>query len=323
MAKCGRFFSLFPQHVFKSAPQVSREVQSFGKMSTRNSKAKSCPSSSPIVLFYDPQVYAPDPLGRDLNTILGWPDVELEYCHNYIQYLFPIPERSNFNDLAPVIDEQTYLAFGQRPELRTSLKRSYIRMLAFYGFECSENSEGYYVSRTLSFKKAATTWVRRFDHNHLRITRILRSLRILGLAMEAEALWRALEEVCEEKGVIGQKSRIFWTRAVKRPLRLAPEDEENEDQGAGLLFNRSCAEKYWLPGYENHNDDDDNHIAEEQDKNTEKENMDEVDTKVMNKTRKRIRAEGAVEIDRGDPEIDQEDAEIDKKIVETKRKRNR
>lgn len=260
-------------------------------MSPTVARMKTSPPSSRIVLFYDPQIYARDPLGRDLNTILGWPDDELESCHNYIQCLFPIPENSNFNFSAPVIDEETYIAFGQRPELRASLKRSYIRMLAFYGFEYSENSAEAYVSRTPRFNKAAKSWVRRFDHNHLRITRILRSLRVLGLAVEAEAFWRALDEVCKEKGVISKKSYTFWTRAAKRPLRLAPEDDYDEEQAAKLMSDGKYAGKKWLPGYEINDGGGDNDVVEKQDKKIDQVKIAEADNEKVMKKRKRPRDE--------------------------------
>lgn len=278
---------------FVSMPRVFRAFSFFSKMSIAVAQKKPSPSSSTIVRFYDPQVYASDPLGRDLNTILSWSDNELEYCHNYIQYLFPIPEQSTFNFFAPVIDEESYLAFRQRSELRASLKRSYIRMLAFYGFELNENLEEVYVSRTPRFDKPAKTWVRRFDHNHLRLTRILRSLRVLGLAMEAEALWRALDEVCKEQGIISKKSHEFWTRAAKRALHLAPEDDEDEDQSAGLLSGNKYAAKSWLSKYENIDDGNDNNAVEKQDEQIETEKMTEADREKATKKRKRSREEGS------------------------------
>lgn len=252
--------------------------------------------SSPIVLFYDPQVHAPDLQGRTLNTVLSWPDTRLESCHNYIQFLFPIPEPSAFNNFAPAVDEDTYNAFRLRPELRASLKRSYLRILAFYGFQHNENSEEVYVSRTSRFSQAATRWVRRVDHNHLRITRILRSLRVLGLVAEAAALWRALTEVYEEKKVISERSYTFWTRAAKRPLRLAPEDEGDENQCGGLLHHRRYVRKHWLPGYENHDNVNDNKVVEKLEEHVEKEYMDGVKEEENN--RKRPRDEDAAEIDK-------------------------
>ena len=79
--------------------------------------------------------------------------------------------------------------------------------------------------------------MRRSDHNHLRITRILRSLRVLGLEAEAKAFYDALTEVFDaSKGHIGQKSMMFWTRAVSRPLHLAPDVESDESEGEGFLY---------------------------------------------------------------------------------------
>lgn len=245
-------------------------------MSTRVKEAKNSPPSPPsppIVLFYDHQVNASDPLGRTLDMILAWPDTELEYCHNYIQYLFPLPERSAFNAFAPVIDRATYTAFHARSELRARLKQSFNRMLAFYGFKYNESPEKVYVSRTPRFDETARNWVRRVDHNHLRITRILRSVRVLGLELEAEALWRALDDLCEEKRLISKNSWTFWTRAAKRPLYLAPEDEEDEGQGADFLYAYERDER-GLRFWDGDGDDDD---TEEQYEYFEMEGEDEED----------------------------------------------
>ena len=76
--------------------------------------------------------------------------------------------------------------------------------------------------------------MRRFNHNHLRITRILRSLRVLGLEKEAWEFFKILKRVYEGGG-IGQKSMMFWTRAIERPLYLAPEDEDDKG-GCDFLY---------------------------------------------------------------------------------------
>ena len=45
----------------------------------------------------------PDSEGRTLAEILAWSDDELEAVHDYIQWLFPLPEPSMFNADAPVL----------------------------------------------------------------------------------------------------------------------------------------------------------------------------------------------------------------------------
>ena len=194
-----------------------------------------------IVRFYDPNVQAKDRRGRTRAAILGWSDDELEYHHDYIQLLFPLPEGSPFNPSAPVIDEAIFSAFRSRLELQTQLRASLQRMLRFYGFQFAPGTADGGELQTLqvvegaNYPEASRNWVRRFNHNHLRITRILRSLRVLGLENEALKFFKALKLVYEG-GKIGQKSMMFWTRAIERPLYLAPEDGD-EDRGCQFLYN--------------------------------------------------------------------------------------
>ncbi|KAL8715632.1 MAG: hypothetical protein Q9225_006363, partial [Loekoesia sp. 1 TL-2023] len=163
--------------------------------------------------------------------------------------LFPLPERSPFNLSAPIIDEKTFTTFRRSPELRDRLRESLRRMLRFYGFillslstkrrEAERGTEEgrYEVQPAPNFREASRHWVTRFDHNHLRITRIIRSCRVLGLEEEAEAFYAALVKVAEErKGTISQKTMMFWRRAAERPLYLAPEDEEDEGEGEEWLY---------------------------------------------------------------------------------------
>lgn len=56
-----------------------------------------------------------------------------------------------------------------------------------------------------------------FDHNHLRITRILRSLRLFGLGEEAAALHAELVAVARA-GAVNRRSLSYWQRAVSEPL---------------------------------------------------------------------------------------------------------
>ena len=93
------------------------------------------------------------------------------------------------------------------------------------------------VVKGLNFEKASRKWVTHFDHNHLRITRIIRCLRILGLEKEAEAFFQALGIMFEEGGgKISKRSFMFWTRAARRPLWLAPEDEDDGGVRRGFLW---------------------------------------------------------------------------------------
>jgi hypothetical protein len=88
---------------------------------------------------------------------------------------------------------------------------------------------GYHIVRAAHWRKASNNWAKRFDHNHLRITRILRCLRVLGLQTECDAFFAAVKRVYEDPAIkISERSMDYWTRAVTRPLYIAPDDDEVE-----------------------------------------------------------------------------------------------
>ena len=87
---------------------------------------------SPLVQFYAGA--AADARGRMIAVLWSWDDERLESVHEYIQWLFPLPEPSRFNDGAPLLTRADIAAFAARAELRDNLRRSLGRMLAFYGF---------------------------------------------------------------------------------------------------------------------------------------------------------------------------------------------
>ncbi|KAF1914525.1 opioid growth factor receptor conserved region-domain-containing protein [Ampelomyces quisqualis] len=87
----------------------------------------------------------------------------------------------------------------------------------------------YCLIRAPNWRQSFQTWAVRFDHNHLRITRILRCLRILGLQSECDAFFEALKLVYNDPSFnISERTMSYWTRAVTRPLYIAPDDDRIE-----------------------------------------------------------------------------------------------
>ena len=158
---------------------------------------------------------APDDRGRRIQEILNWGDDRLESVHDYIQWLFPLPERSAFNPGAPVLT-QTDIAAFRRPELRASLEAAFRRMLDFYGFEAVETEGGLQIIRSRQFSRQAANWLNAGNHNLLRISRILRSLTLLGLEPEGRAFLAALEALYDGEGAqIGAVPLSYWREAVR------------------------------------------------------------------------------------------------------------
>jgi hypothetical protein len=168
---------------------------------------KLLPVDTRILGFYAGTM--PDDDGRMLADIQQWPDSRLEDVHDFIQWLFPLPEPSPVNPRAPVLDDATIAAFSEQANLRVSLER----MLRFYGLELRA---GPVVSRAPNFQQRALNWLAPNNHNHLRISRILRCCRLLGLAAEARAFLDALQEINpDHPGAITARSSQFWKQAVE------------------------------------------------------------------------------------------------------------
>lgn len=152
-----------------------------------------------------------DAEGRRLDDILTWRDNMLEAVHDFIQWLFPLPEPSRFNPDAPLLTPDDIAAFRRDPALRANLLRSFQRILTFLGLQLRDDGEvveGDFVRIEQVFGYQ--------NHNWLRITRILRSLHLLGLGAEAQALYRRLEDFhTRRRFPIGDDTFRYWTGAVR------------------------------------------------------------------------------------------------------------
>ncbi|EIM83871.1 uncharacterized protein STEHIDRAFT_100890 [Stereum hirsutum FP-91666 SS1] len=218
-----------------------------------STSTRSSTTTPPLVGFFTYPNGLPDSRGRTLSEILSWGNDKLEYSHDYIQIVFPLPERSGVNWNAPLIDRATFVAFRTQPALRARLREAFERMMAFYGFGIEEKKKKVaksedgdsgkgrtaVLTRLPEFEeRAGDSWLTRFDHNHLRITRIIRSLRVLGLETEAKAFYEALVDVVKERpGRVSGTSVMYWGRAMERPLNVKP-DEDRVEEKAGPLFLR-------------------------------------------------------------------------------------
>ena len=173
------------------------------------------PAAHPLVAFY--RDGAPDDRGRTLAQILAWGDDRLEAVHDFIQWLFPLPEPSGANPAAPTLDAATIAAFHAAPEMQQRLRQSFDRMLRFYGFAWASSPTSVpALVRASDFRDRAGNWLHPMNHNHLRLTRILRSTLLLGLESESKALFHALNALYREHpNRIPARTHAFWSSAAQ------------------------------------------------------------------------------------------------------------
>ena len=158
----------------------------------------------------------PDTFGRMIDEILSYSDEQLEGVHNYIQWLFPLGEKSAFNASAPLLTADDIVAFKNDSKLRKKLLNSFGRLLRFYGFMFAIDCSIGILERSKSFEQRSRNWLAPRNHNFLRITRILKSLTLLGCSEYAVVFLRSLEEVYKVHfRIIGEETLTYWRNAVE------------------------------------------------------------------------------------------------------------
>ncbi|WP_114944532.1 opioid growth factor receptor-related protein [Microvirga calopogonii] len=136
-----------------------------------------------------------DGRGRLVTDVLAFTDDRLEEVHDYIQWLFPLPTRSAAQPGAPVLTQAEIDAIRADRTAQDTLERATERMLRFY--------------------RDTRWWLTGYDHNHLRITRIIHSLRILIGPDEARRFHEAILALNEVAGSpVNARSRTYWSDAA-------------------------------------------------------------------------------------------------------------
>ena len=170
--------------------------------------------SENIFAFYQGR---PDSSGRTLEDIWLWDYQKLEYTHDYIQWLFPLKEKSRFNRNAPILNDEVIQAFRTDEQLRLRLRKSLEVMLQFYGLQCNKiDTTGIEITKSDNYPERKINWIEEGNHNYLRLTRILTSLRLLGLEDYAQALFKCLNQIYLEDGKnIGSRTYAYWESAAE------------------------------------------------------------------------------------------------------------
>lgn len=147
---------------------------------------------SPVAAFLNKA--GPDGAGRSLDDVLAMADTEIEQRHDFIQWLFPLPEPSRAVPGSPVLTPKDQTAISASATALASLAAASTRMSGFYA--------------------NTNNWLAPHDHNHLRITRIIRSLRLL-VGDTADDRFRddLLEQLESRGGQVNAQSLEHWGRA--------------------------------------------------------------------------------------------------------------
>jgi hypothetical protein len=159
-------------------------------------------ASDPLVHFLTGGL---DIRGRTLQEVLDWNDRELELRHDYIQWLFPLPEPSHAVPASPILTAVAREWLRAKPDAIDGVRAAAARMQRFY-----ENNDHWLVAN---------------DHNHLRISRIIRSLRLIVGDADADAFRTAILDRVDKSGApVPSTTREYWEGGLGRLLQVDADD---------------------------------------------------------------------------------------------------
>jgi hypothetical protein len=149
-------------------------------------------SPGAVVAFLEGE--GPDARGRSLFDVLAMDNAALEQTHDFIQWLFPLREPSRAVPDAPVLTDDEVEAIRDSSMAQIALAAATDRMQAFY--------------------RMTHDWLMPNDHNHLRITRIIRSLRLLSGDDQADGFKATILSMVETtRAPVSARSRGYWQTA--------------------------------------------------------------------------------------------------------------
>ena len=134
--------------------------------------------------------------GRLIKDIWDYSDKEIESIHDFIQVLFPLDQQSRSSSNRIFIQDQAIIPVIKKSELaQVNFKQSCEWFLGFLG----RNPK----------------WQKGYDHNQLRITRIIKSLNLLSSHENALTFYQSMVELIKDDHSISQVTYDYWVEALK------------------------------------------------------------------------------------------------------------
>lgn len=145
-----------------------------------------------------------------LSRITEFSDEEMEMYHDFIQWIFPTMEQSEYHPSAPTIDGKFAHALHQNACALAGYCKGCRRYLRYMGFECKGEGNICRIPNTLPFWQLP-------GHNYLRITRVLNSLRQTGHMECSKALYAQMMQIldADPTNYVGRTTLEYWSRTQK------------------------------------------------------------------------------------------------------------
>lgn len=149
---------------------------------------------------------------KTLDEVLAETDAQFESCHDVIQWLFPLHEKSLHSLTSPVLSPEDVKFVQSSADAKQSMLKCLDRMCKILG-----------IGKHVDFVKQRS-WCNTGNHNLLRVTRVIRSLRLFGLDDEAKKFHAEVMELGKGR-LIPKVTLDFWNKALNDPIDASLTDK--------------------------------------------------------------------------------------------------
>jgi hypothetical protein len=164
-------------------------------------------NTSLIIKFYEKQ--SKDNNGRSLDEMQHYNYEKLENIHDYIQWMFPLRRKSDFNDNAPILTQNDITYIKNSKEIKKNMAKSLSVITDFWGIEKDEKTNKYIIK-----DDRINTWITPGNHNFLRVSRVIKSLILFDMEEEAKLFFNCLEELNSKYKNIIRSSFKYWKKSI-------------------------------------------------------------------------------------------------------------
>ena len=132
--------------------------------------------------------------GRNLDLIWQYSDAEIENNHDFIQLIFPTNKQSQNSFHGYFLDNELLIDKLKNNE---AVRENVMKSAAWF----------------LGFLSRNTSWISGYDHNQLRITRVIESLRLLVSDEAANEFFQSILSLVKDPSLINPATIKFWEEA--------------------------------------------------------------------------------------------------------------
>lgn len=148
-----------------------------------------------------------------LSDMWNMSDISKERIHDYIQWMLPTNQKSEFNRRAPVLSKSDIDTMKADDIIMKNHRKSAFAFLEFLGLDLLDDDT---VQLSAKFEYKSMNWFKRKNHNYKRITRLLIFLRLFGFNNIAANLMNTLTELYRDyKETIGENTYSYWQEAMQ------------------------------------------------------------------------------------------------------------